>query len=92
MPPGFSPGSHYISELQAQVQTLIKERELFKLEASQEKSKNSELEKEFVVLRGLIVQQSPGTVNHQYLHLKSKYEEERSLKISAEADIGRLNQ
>jgi hypothetical protein len=49
-------GSHYVQELLAQIETLQRERDGFLKDATHEKSKNQELEKEFIILRGLIQQ------------------------------------
>mmetsp|Transcript_19236 Transcript_19236/g.29489 ORF Transcript_19236/g.29489 Transcript_19236/m.29489 type:complete len:245 (-) Transcript_19236:336-1070(-) len=85
-------GSHYVQELLSQVETLQRERDHYMKECTHEKAKNQELEKEFVILRGLISEQSKPTGNHELLLIRSQYEQERSLRISSEADVGRLRQ
>ena len=57
-----------------------------------EKTKNLELEKEFIVLRGLIQEQNKPQTGHEVLIMKSQYENERGLRMSAETDVGRLRQ
>ena len=57
-----------------------------------EKQKNQELEREFVVLRGLIAETQKNSVAHETLLVKSQCEQERTLRIAAEADVARLRQ
>ena len=74
------------------IRQLEGERDHYRVEAEREKDKNRELEKEFIVLRSLIADTQKSNANHETLLIKSQYEQERSLRIAAEADVGRLRQ
>jgi hypothetical protein len=84
--------SNYELELKNQIRMLEHERDHFRREAVAEKSKNEELEKEFVVLRGLIAEAQKNSATQENLMLRSHMEEERRARISAEADVAKLRQ
>ena len=61
-------------------------------EASLEKAKNLELEKEFMVLRGLIAESQKPIGSEENLMLRNQYQNERQLRINAEQEISVLRQ
>jgi hypothetical protein len=68
------------------------ERDHFAAEASAEKAKNLELEKEFMVLRQLISEQTKPIGSEENMMLRNQYQNERALRINAEQEISILRQ
>lgn len=81
-----------IEDLCREIDTLRRERDTFAHELDVERGKNAELENEFIVLRGLIAENTRPIGLEENLALKHQFEMERELRITAEADINRLRQ
>ena len=81
-----------IEDLCREIEVLRRERDTFAHELENERAKNHELENEFVVLRGLIAENTRPIGLEENLALRHQFEHERELRITAESDINRLRQ
>ena len=79
-----------IEDLIRENESLRRERDGLAQDLELERAKNHELESEFVVLRGLIAENTRPIGLEENLALRHQFEHEREMRITAESDINRL--